>query len=133
MPVVRALLTTAIIHPKDMADFATGGGLGLGIEKRAGYINWIAEREKGDYYDRYFNNHYDFCALGEPPGEDARSDVIRPCEQIVAGTANIEIKPSAFPGALKQNIVTIERTAVSFNSDGIFEPKSNSLINRRLT
>lgn len=208
------------IHNIDMSDFATGGGLGLAVEKRVGYINWIAEREKGNYpydldvdvtewgpepilyplkdgqvidlgnrhvsvykcpghtagsitfldentrilflgdacncnlglfaskpdtsnfvpvekalfyleriyglrdkYDRYYNGHYDFRALGEPLGEDALPDAITACEQIVAGTADVEIKPSAFPGAPIQHIVTIGRTTVSFNPDGIFERK----------
>ncbi len=38
----------AYIHPKDMADFSTGGRIGLSVEGRIGYIQWIAEREKGD-------------------------------------------------------------------------------------
>lgn len=42
----------AYIHPKDMVNFATGGGLGLEIERRLNYIRFIAEREKGAYpYD----------------------------------------------------------------------------------
>ena len=207
------------IHPRDMADFNTGGGLGLDVAKRIGYIQWIAEREKGDYpydlsvdvgewgpaptlyplvdgdvidlgnrkltvydcpghtagsitfldentrtlflgdacncnlglfctrmrgtpnfvsiekalfylkrlydmrdqYDQYYNGHYDFRALGEPLGADALPDAITALEQIVAGTANIELKPSAFPGAPKQHIVTIGRTSISFDPAGIRE------------
>lgn len=42
----------AHVHPKDMPDFATGGGIGLSVQGRIGYIRWIAEREKGVYpYD----------------------------------------------------------------------------------
>jgi glyoxylase-like metal-dependent hydrolase (beta-lactamase superfamily II) len=42
----------AYIHPKDMAGFSTGGGLGLSIQERGWYANMIAEREKGNYpYD----------------------------------------------------------------------------------
>jgi hydroxyacylglutathione hydrolase len=37
------------LHPKDMPDFASGGGIGLGVEKRLGYIRWIAAREQGSY------------------------------------------------------------------------------------
>ena len=37
------------IHPNDMPDFTKGGGIGLGVEGRLGYIRWIAEREKGVY------------------------------------------------------------------------------------
>jgi hydroxyacylglutathione hydrolase len=210
----------AYIHPKDMADFSTGGRLGLSIESRVGYIKWIAEREKGNYpydldvdvtewgpqpalyplddeqvidlgkrrvivyacpghtagsvtfmdeksrilflgdacncnlglggglpgasnfvsiekalfylkrfsnlrnkYDHYLNGHYDFRALGEPLGEDVLPDAITACEQIVAGSAKIEVRPSAFPNAPMRSIVTIGRTSVSFNPDGIFEPK----------
>jgi hydroxyacylglutathione hydrolase len=39
----------AYIHPQDMIDFSTGGGIGLSVEGRLGYIKMIAEREKGDY------------------------------------------------------------------------------------
>lgn len=210
----------AYIHPKDMADFSTGGGIGLSIEERIGYIRWIAEREKKDYpydldvdimewgpqpplsplhdeqvielgnrkvtvyecpghtpgsitfldevsrtlfvgdacncnlglvsgapgmsnfvsiekalfylkrlsglghkYDRYFNGHYDFRQLGQSLGEDVLRDAITACEQIIAGTANVVVKPSAFPNAPIQSIVTIGRTNISFNPNGIFEPK----------
>jgi glyoxylase-like metal-dependent hydrolase (beta-lactamase superfamily II) len=37
------------IHPRDMIDFTTGGGIGLSMEGRRGYARWIAEREKGVY------------------------------------------------------------------------------------
>jgi len=210
----------AYIHPKDMADFSTGGRIGLSIEGRIGYIKWIAEREKGEYpydlavditewgpqpplsplhdeqvvdlgnrkvtvhecpghtlgsitfldensrilflgdacncnlglfsnspgtpnfvsiekalaylkrlsnlkdkYDHYFNGHYDFRPLGEPLGEDVLPDAITACEQIVAGTANVVVRPSAFPNAPVQHIVTIGRTNVSFNPEGIFDSK----------
>ncbi|MBN1933612.1 MAG: MBL fold metallo-hydrolase [Anaerolineae bacterium] len=208
----------AYIHPNDMADFSTGGRIGLSIEGRIGYIKWIAAREKGRYpyhleedvtewgpppplypledeqvidlgnrriivyacpghtagsitfldetsrslflgdacncnlglgggepgtprftsiekalrylkrlhslgdrYDRYFNGHYDFRPLGEPLGEDVLPDAIAACEQIVAGTAEVEVKPSNFPNASVRSIVTIGRTSVSFNPDGIYE------------
>jgi hydroxyacylglutathione hydrolase len=39
----------AYVHPKDMVDFAKGGGIGLSVEGRLGYIRSIAEREKGVY------------------------------------------------------------------------------------
>ena len=39
----------AYVHPKDMVDFANGGGIGLSVEGRLGYIRWVAEREKGVY------------------------------------------------------------------------------------
>ena len=48
----------------------------------------------GDRYDRYYNGHYDFRPLGKPLGDDVLPDAITACEQIVAGTANVEIKPS---------------------------------------
>ncbi|MBN1876423.1 MAG: MBL fold metallo-hydrolase [Anaerolineae bacterium] len=210
----------AYIHPKDMTTFATGGGIGLDVEGRIGYINFIAERQKGEYaynldvdvtewgpqpllyplkdeqvielgnrkvtvyecpghtagsicfldentrilflgdavncnlglgggapgtpnftsiekalfylkrlysirdrYDRYYNGHYDFRALGEPLGEDVLSDAITACEQIVAGTATVEVKPSMFPGAPVRSVVTVGRTQVSFNPEGIHEPQ----------
>jgi len=210
----------AYIRPKDMADFSTGGGLGLSVEKRIGYIKWIAEREKGTYpynldedvtewgpqpplsplhdeqvidlgnrkvtvyecpghtagsvafldensrflflgdacncnlglingapgtprfvsiekalyylkrlsdlrakYDGYFNGHYDFRPVGQPLGGDVLPDAITACEQIVAGTANVEVRPSGFPNAPMQNIVCIGRTNISFNPECVFEPK----------
>lgn len=208
----------AYIHPKDMADFSDGGGIGLSLEARRGYAKWIAEREKGNYpyqpevditewgpqpplfpledgqiidlgnrkvsvidcpghtagsiafldensrtlflgdacncnlllgrakrgtpnfvsiektlshlkrlqnlhaaYDRYFNGHYDYRAFGEPLGEDALRDAITACEQIVAGTAEVVVKPSPFPNAPDQHVVTIGRTSISFDPQGIHE------------
>lgn len=209
----------AYIHPKGMIDFATGGGIGLSVEGRLGYIKWIAEREKGEYpynldedvtewgpqpplypledgqvidlgnrrvtvvacpghtpgsvafldvnsrslflgdacncnlllgggapethrftsiekaafylkrlqslqaqYDRYFNGHYDFRPLGEPLGEDVLPDAITACQQILDGTAVVEVKPALLPGARLQHVVTIGRTRVSFNPNGIHDP-----------
>lgn len=206
----------AYIHPKDMADFSTGGGIGLDIKGRQGYAKWIAEREKGIYpyqldvditewgpqpplspledeqvidlgnrrvtvydspghtagsialldentrilflgdacncnlllgrgtpgspnfvsiekalfylkrlqslhplYDSYFNGHYDFRLLGEPLGEDVLPDAITACEQIVAGTATVVVKPGRLPNAPMQNVVTIGHTNISFNPHGI--------------
>jgi hydroxyacylglutathione hydrolase len=206
----------AYIHPKDMADFSTGGGIGLSIQGRVWYANMIAEREKGDYpydlsvdltewgpqphmypledkqvidlgnrkiivyscpghtagsvtfldenshslflgdacncnlhlgggargtqkftsiekallylkrlqnlhprYEGCFNGHYDFRPLGKPLGEDVLPDAITACEQIIAGTATVVVKPSPFPNSPMQNIVTVGRTHVSFNPDGI--------------
>ena len=39
----------AYVHPKDMVDFATGGGKGLSVEARLLDIRFIAERQKGVY------------------------------------------------------------------------------------
>jgi hydroxyacylglutathione hydrolase len=208
----------AYVHPKDMADFTTGGGIGLSVESHLEYIQWIAEREKGDYpyhleedvtewgpcppfypledeqkidlgsrrvvvyacpghtagsitfldensrflflgdacncnlhlsggapgsrrftsiekalfylkrlqslhpkYDGYFNGHYDFRPLGTPLGEDVLPDVITACEQILAGTAAVAVRPSPFPKMPPQSVVTVGRSRVSFNPNGIFE------------
>jgi glyoxylase-like metal-dependent hydrolase (beta-lactamase superfamily II) len=206
------------IHPKDMPDFAKGGGIGLSVEGRLGYIRYIAEREKGAYpynlaedvtewgpcpqlspledeqvidlghrkvtvyacpghtagsitlldeitrtlflgdacncnlhlgggprgshrftsiekalfylkrlqdlhpkYERYFNGHYDFRPLGVALGEDVLAEAITACEQIVAGTAQVEVRPAALPNFPTKPVVTIGRTNVSFFPDGIYE------------
>ena len=208
----------AHVHPKDMVDFAKGGGIGLGIDRRLGYIRWIAEREKAAYpydlsadvtewgpcpvlyplvdeqvidlgkrpvtvyacpghtpgsitfldentrslfvgdacncnlglgggapgshrftsiekalsylkrlnslqpkYDHYFNGHYDFRPLGMPLGEDVLPDAITACERIVAGTADVTVRPAWVPDRPPQHVVTVGRTRVSFNPDGIRE------------
>jgi hydroxyacylglutathione hydrolase len=208
----------AYIHPKDMIDFSTGGGIGLSVEGRLGYIKMIAEREKGDFpyhldedvtewgpqpslypledgqgidlgnrrvtvvacpghtagsvafldensrflflgdacncnlllgggapgthrftsiekalfylkrlqslhdqYDGYFNGHYDFRPLGEPLGEDVLPDAITACEHILAGIASVTVRPSPFANAPMQHVVTIGRTHLSFNPNGIYE------------
>jgi glyoxylase-like metal-dependent hydrolase (beta-lactamase superfamily II) len=208
----------AYIHPNDMEDFAKGGGIGVSVEGRLGYIRWIAEREKGVYpydlsedvtewgpcpplypledqqvidlghrkvtviacpghsagsitfldensrtlflgdacncnlhlggrgpgtsqftsvekalfylkrlndlhpkYERCFNGHYDFRPLGVPLGEDVLADAITACEQIVAGTAKVEIRPAPLPSFPTKPVVTIGRTNVSFFPDGIRE------------
>ena len=206
------------IHPKDMVDFAIGGGIGLSVEGRLSYIRFIAEREKGVYpynlaedvtewgpcpklyplddgqvidlgnrkvtvyacpghtpgcitfldensrtlflgdvcncnlhlgggapgshrftsvekalfhlerlqslhpkYDRYFNGHYDFRPLGVALGEDVLPDAITACEQILAGTAKVEIRPAPLPNFPPRPVVTIGRTNVTFLPDGIRE------------
>lgn len=206
------------VHPNDMIDFATGGGLGLSVEGRRKYVEYIAGREKGVYpyhldedltewgpcptlyplvdgqtidlgnrkvtvyaspghtagsitfldensrtlfmgdacncnlllgigqrgshrftsvekalfylkrlhdlrglYDRYYNGHYDFRALGEPLGADVLPDAITACEQIVAGTAQVEVRPARLPGAPVRPVVTIGRTNVSFSPEGVRE------------
>lgn len=206
------------IHPADMPDFASGGGIGLSVEGRLGYVHWIAEREKGiypyhleedvvewgpcpqllplqdgqvidlggrqvrvvacpghtagsvafldesarilllgdacncnlllgggprgshrfvsiekaaaalkrllslhDQYDVYYNGHYDFRPLGEPLGEDVLPDAITACEQILAGSAKVEARPTRLPGAPIRHQVTIGRTTVSFSPEGVFE------------
>lgn len=206
------------VHPNDMVDFDKGGGIGLSVEGRRRYIEYIAEREKGVYpynldedltewgprptlyplidgqvidlgnrkvtvvacpghtpgsitfldensrtlflgdacncnlllgtgqrgshrftslekalfylkrlhnmqsqYDRYFNGHYDFRALGEPLGADVLPDAITACEQIVAGTAQVELRPARLPGAPVRPVVTIGRVNVSFSPEGVLE------------
>jgi hydroxyacylglutathione hydrolase len=74
-------------------------------------------------YDGYFNGHYDYRALGEPLGEDVLPDAIKACEQILAGTATVEVKPSIIPNLPLQHVVKIGRTQVSFNPAGIYEPR----------
>jgi hydroxyacylglutathione hydrolase len=208
----------AYIHPKDMTDFTSGGGIGLSIEVRRRDILHIAEREKGVYpynldedlsewgpcpplypledeqvidlgyrkvtvyacpghtagcvafldensrilflgdacncrlglgggprgserftsvekavfylkrlqglntqYDHYYNGHYDFRPLGEPLGEDVLPDAITACEQLVAGTAKVEMMPGFFPHMPPRHTVIIGRTQVMFNPDGIRE------------
>jgi len=72
-------------------------------------------------YDGYFNGHYDFRPLGKPLGEDVLPDAITACEQIIACTATVAVRPSSFPNMPPQNVVTIGRTRVSFNPNGIYE------------
>lgn len=72
-------------------------------------------------YDRAFNGHYDFRPLGEPLGEDVLPDAITACEQIVAGTAKAEVRPAPNPKFPARPVVTIGRTNISFNYEGIRE------------
>jgi len=208
------------IHPKDMAAFSTGGGIGLSVEGRMGYVKYIAEREKGTYpydlavditewgpppalypledgqeidlghrkvtvfecpghtagsicfldensrslfvgdacncnlglgggapgtpnftsiekalgylkrlhgmrerYDGYYNGHYDYRRLGRSLGDDVLPDAITACEQIVAGTAVVEVKAARLPNAPIRSIVTVGRTMVSFNPEGVREAR----------
>jgi glyoxylase-like metal-dependent hydrolase (beta-lactamase superfamily II) len=210
------------VHPRDMVDFDQGGGIGLSVEGRLRYIQYIADREKGDYpynlaedvtewgpcpelfpledeqvidlgnrrvtayacpghtpgsltlldentrtlfmgdtcncnlhlgggprgshrftsiekalfylkrlqslhsqYDRYFNGHYDFRPLGVPLGKDVLPDAITACEQIIAGTAKVEVKPAALPNFPTRPMVTIGRTNVTFNPEGIYEVQAS--------
>lgn len=54
----------AHLHPADMPDFTTGGGIGLSVESRRGYARWIAEREKGVYP---YNLEEDLTEWGPQP------------------------------------------------------------------
>ena len=72
-------------------------------------------------YDRYFNGHYDFRPLGVALGEDVLPDAITACEQILAGTAKVEIRPAQLPSFPPRPVVTIGRTNVTFLLDGIRE------------
>lgn len=78
----------------------------------------------GASYDCYFNGHYDYRSLGEPLGADVLPDAITACEQIVAGTAQVEYKPPALPFLPTRPSVTVGRTRITFNLDGIYEPQS---------
>ena len=89
----------------------------VSIEEALSYLKRLQSLH--DRYDRYYNGHYDFRPLGEPLGEDVLPDAITACEQILAGTAVVEVKPSQFPNAPIRSIVKIGRTNVSFNPDGI--------------
>ncbi len=91
------------------------------IEKALGYLQRLYGMLH-QQYDAYYNGHYDFRPLGKPLGEDVLPDAITACEQIIAGTAKVEVKPSPFPHAPIRHIVTIGRTNVAFNPEGIHEP-----------
>jgi hydroxyacylglutathione hydrolase len=73
-------------------------------------------------YDGYYNGHYDFRPLGQPLGKDVLPDAITACEQILAGTATVELKPAPLPTLPMMHMVTIGRTHIGFNPDGIREP-----------
>jgi hydroxyacylglutathione hydrolase len=91
------------------------------VEKACSYLKRL--RELHDRYDHYYNGHYDFRPLGKPLGEDVLRDAIEACERIMVGTARVEMKSSSLPGAPINHFVTIGRTNVAFNPQGIFEPK----------
>jgi hydroxyacylglutathione hydrolase len=91
----------------------------VSVEKALFYLKRLQSlRPK---YDRYFNGHYDFRPLGQPLGEDVLPDAITACEQIVAGTAEVEVSPARLPGAQMVHSVKVGRTRVTFNPDGIRE------------
>jgi len=52
------------IHPRDMAGFTSGGGIGLSVEVRRRYVQFIAEREKGTYP---YQLDVDLTPWGPPP------------------------------------------------------------------
>jgi hypothetical protein len=72
-------------------------------------------------YDRSFNGHYDFRALGEALDEDVLADAITAREQIMDGTAKVEIRPAPLPQFPAKPVVTIGRTNGSFYLEGIRE------------
>jgi hypothetical protein len=48
-------------------------------------------------------------------------DAITACEQILAGTANVEIKARLLPNLPMLHTVTIGRTRIGFNPEGVRE------------
>jgi hypothetical protein len=50
-------------------------------------------------------------------------DAITACEQIIAGTAAVEVRPANLPNAPVRSFVTVGRTHIGFNPEGIFEPR----------
>jgi hydroxyacylglutathione hydrolase len=77
----------------------------------------------GECYDRYYNGHHNYRLLGEPLGVDVLSDVITACEQIVAGMVQVECKPPALLFLPRRPSVTVGRTRITFNPDGVHEPQ----------
>ena len=91
----------------------------VSIEKALFYLKRL--KDLSPKYDCYFNGHYDFRSLGGALGEDVLTDAITACEQIVAGSANVEIKKASLPDAPVRPSVTIGRTKISFSPDGVHE------------
>jgi glyoxylase-like metal-dependent hydrolase (beta-lactamase superfamily II) len=98
---------------------APGSHRFISVEKALFYLKLLQSLHP--QYDRYFNGHYDFRPLGEALGEDVLPDAITACEQILAGTAKVEIRPAMLPNFPPRPVVTIGRTNVTFLPDGIRE------------
>jgi hydroxyacylglutathione hydrolase len=89
------------------------------IEKALFYLKRLQSLQ--NRYDQYYNGHYDFRPLGQPLGVDVLPDAIIACEQILAGTAKAEVKPAALPNFPSRPMVTIGRTNITFDPNGIRE------------
>jgi glyoxylase-like metal-dependent hydrolase (beta-lactamase superfamily II) len=92
------------------------------IEKALSYLKRLQSLHPK--YDHYYNGHYDFRPLGAPLDADVLPDAITACEQIVAGTAKVEVRPAPLPNFPTRPVVTIGRTNVSFIPDGIYETRA---------
>jgi hydroxyacylglutathione hydrolase len=99
----------AYVHPKDMVDFARGGGIGLSIEWRLGYIRRIAEREKGCYP---YNLEEDVTEWGPCPPLYPLED-----EQVI-DLGNRKITVYACPGHTPGSVTFLdEKSRVLFMGD----------------
>ena len=90
------------------------------IEKALAHLKHLQSLHR--QYDRYYNGHYDFRPLGVPLGEDVLPDAITACEQIIAGTASVILRPTMLPGAPLRHIATVGRTNIGFDPAGVREP-----------
>ena len=77
----------------------------------------------GDRYDRMFNGHHDYRALGMPLGEDVLRDAIEICRRLVSGAYTPETVPSPFPGRPDPVVVKVGRTMITYNERGRHEPE----------
>jgi glyoxylase-like metal-dependent hydrolase (beta-lactamase superfamily II) len=91
------------------------------IEKALVYLKRLQSLH--DRFDLTYNGHYDFRPLGQPQEDVVLTECITICEQLIAGTANVVLKPSIFRQDAMQGTVTVGSTKISFNPDGIHEPK----------
>lgn len=76
---------------------------------------------KGERFDVVYNGHHDYRKLGEPLDEDVLPNAVKAMEQLMDGTAQVEIVPHNIPGEPPRHIVRIRTTMVTFNPDGIFD------------
>ena len=71
-------------------------------------------QEMGDRYDRIYNGHHDFRALGMPLGEDCLPNVIAVLEDVLAGRA----VPCEMPSFWGQDVPLTREKPPMVNGDG---------------
>ena len=99
--------------------------LGIGsipVETTLRYMKRL--QQMGDRYDRIYNGHHDFRALGMPLGDDCLPNVIAVLEDVLAGTA----VPCEMPSFWGQDVPLTREKQPVLNGDG--KPVNRVLFHR---
>jgi glyoxylase-like metal-dependent hydrolase (beta-lactamase superfamily II) len=96
----------------------------ISIERAGAALRRILDMQ-GEKYDKVYNSHHDYRGFGAPLADDVLPNAVKCCEELVAGTADIVETPDPFDpkGIRKKKVAMCGKTMITFNEEGIYEPK----------